>query len=232
MFQLKKSIAFKIIFALIITVSCVSTTQAKLGMAYVKNENKIGKWYFTSMMDTYTFSWASIKSSGLSNLRFTTFINTGIHANVNLKKNTAFYTGLELRNLGYADVINNTKYRYSGTYLGVPLGVRIGDLKSKTNLIAGTGFDLPLYYKAKYWEIGNKRNKIKERTSPNNILRPFNPYLFVGYQMKGIGVKFQYYPQSFWANIQGKPTTNLMYLSAMLDIKGSNIGIKKQAKSE
>jgi hypothetical protein len=207
--------------------------QARLGMALVKNENKIGKWYFSSLVDANTFSWALIKGSGISNMRYTAFVNTGAHANYNFKKNAAFFTGIEFRNVGYADVLANQRIRRSTTYFGIPLGVRIGDLKAKTEIIAGTGFDLPLYYKEKSWTIGDKKNKVKNRTSTNGILNGFNPYLFAGYKHKGLGLKLQYYPSSFYAKALPAAATNIVYASVILDMKsGGKKVAKKTALSE
>lgn len=226
----------KIILTTIIALGLIQISNAKVGMALVKNENKIGKWYFTSMIDGNTFSWANIKGSGISNTRYTCFVNTGLHANYNLKRKLAFYTGLELRNMGYANrnIANNLRYRVSTTYIGMPLGVRIGDLKTKTEVIAGTGFDIPTYYKYKSWTIGDKKNKVRETESASGLLRTFNPYLFLGYKYHGMGVKFQYYPSSFYVSTAAIEA-NLFYLSLILSPssgKGKSLIPKKEKDSE
>jgi hypothetical protein len=222
----------KIISALVTLTICSVSVHAKLGMSLVKNENKIGKWYFNALVDANTLSWAFINGNGASNFRFNNFVNTGLHATVNLKSKLAFYTGLEFRNMGFANRVVNLKYRHSTTYIGLPLGLRIGDLKSKTEFIGGTGFDVPTYYKYKSWNVGDKKNKFKTTKSSNGILRSFNPYLFVGYKMKGLGIKLQYYPQTFFVNSLS-PKTHLMYASLILDMaKGNKLPKKKVVPSE
>ncbi len=200
---------------LITSIITLVSLQAALAFAPAKNENKIGKWYFSSMMDASTFTWANIKNVGICGPRYTAFINSGAHANYNIRKNIAVFTGLEARNLGFADVVNNKRIRHKSTYIGLPLGLRIGNLKEKTELRFGTGFDVAASYKYKEWTVGDKQDKIKPNVNAS-ALRRFNPYVFAGYSFNNMGVKLQYYPKSFFA-ASNPVQVNLFYASVLFD---------------
>jgi hypothetical protein len=124
-------------------------------------------------------------------------------------------------------------FRARNYYMGIPLGLRIGDFRKKTELSLGGGVDFTLHHKEKIWIDGSKRSTKDKFNSAwfDNKYSPFvNPYLFVSGKVRGVGLKFQYYTGEF---LKGS-TNNLMYVGVIMSGSGkvsANRKTKKVQKS-
>src|SRR5690606_2903504 len=81
--------------------------------------------------------------------------------------------------------------------IGVPLGVKIGDMRNRNFVFLGGGVDVPFNYREK---IFIKRHDKIEKTSEwfSEQTATVMPYLFVGASVNpGFIVKASYYPGNF-----------------------------------
>ena len=133
----------------------VSTDSTKKSIKIdVSQTVPVGKFYFGNSLDGMIFSTALINNNGvksLGTLRFSAWINVGATYNYNLNKNVGIYTGLDLKNIGFIEKFDfqNTTVKSRLYTLGVPLGLRFGDLPKRNYFFIGGGIDLALHYKSK-----------------------------------------------------------------------------------
>jgi hypothetical protein len=179
------------------------------------NTNRPGKTYLTSDDDGIIFSWTQ-GAGYTSNIRFSMIVNTGFKYNYNFTKNVAIYSGFSLKNVGMADRFGDSVIRKRNYYAGIPIGLRLGNLKSRSEINIGGGVDFTIHHKEKFWTEGSKKStKQKENFAWfDNKYSPFvNPYVFGAFKLGGYGLKYQYYLQPF---LKGG-NTNLMYISLLMD---------------
>lgn len=158
------------------------------------------------------FSFANITDNGSeegSILRFSPVVNVQNWVNIDQSDNFGFFTGLSVRNVGFIyDVPNNStvKYDYPNetnvrkkfrTYnLGIPVGVKIGNLSDKF-IFVGYELELPLHYKEKTFINEDKEDKTSVWFS--NRVNTFNHSLMAGVQLPyGATLKFKYYLTNFF----------------------------------
>jgi hypothetical protein len=198
------------------------------------NKYKVGATYLSADDEGMIFSWAS-GGGYTSNVRFSAFLNTGVKYNYNVAKGVALFSGLTLRNVGTADrnsLTGSNKTivtRARNYYIGIPLGVRIGDFRKKTEIDFGGGVDFTLHHKQKQWDEGSRGStKVKFNCEwfDNKYSQLVNPYIFVAAKVRGTGLKFQYYTGEF---LKGS-NTNLMYVSVLMGGSGKMSANRKTKK--
>lgn len=165
------------------------------------------KFYFSNCFDGAMLTTAM--HSGAFNLhptipmtvstpRFSYFWNTGFNLNYDFSKNIGIFTGLGIKNLGFITKVKPTDSTIKRRVynLGLPIGLKIGNLKKKTYAFIGGGVDLPFNYREKGFINRGKKEKFNEWFSDRNAA--YMPYAFVGVSTKpGIYLKVQYYPGNF-----------------------------------
>jgi hypothetical protein len=168
-----------------------------VSIAFTQSDN-----YFTAGTETI-FSLADVdyEKGGTNNiLRFVPFINFHGYYNIDFSEKVGIYTGLGFRNVGYIldkyideeGVMVKKKFR---TYnLGIPLGIKIGNLK-KAFIYGGYEVELPFHYKEKTF-IDEKKEKFT--TWFSDRVEQFQHGFFVGLQLPyGANIKFKYYLSEF-----------------------------------
>jgi hypothetical protein len=190
-----------------------------------------------SQLDTYTttgleiiFSLADIEDNGAdqsSILRFAPVINIETMLNADMSDRFGLFTGLGIRNVGYIyghytdpEDGANYKKKFRSYNIGIPFGVKIGNLD---NLFLYGGYEVELawLYKEKTFEGGDKIGKITGWFSSRQEL--FQHGFLVGVQFPyGTNLKFKYYLSGFhnqdYVNASGfKPyeglNANVFYFS-------------------
>lgn len=160
----------------------------------------IGKGYFGNSLDGMIFSTSMIDNNGtksLGTLRFSAWFHIGFTYNYNFSKSVGIYTGIDMKNIGYIekfDLLNRTIKERVYT-IGVPLGIRLGNMERRDYIFLGGGADLAVHYKRKYWDNTTKKQKSGEWFSERT--EPILPYAFLGYARRGNTLKFQYYFGNF-----------------------------------
>jgi len=169
------------IFALAFAASFSAFAQDSDNYSEKKNNSKV---YYTKGGNASLLSFAQVTRDGeeVSTIpRFTMFFNIGTNANVDLGNHLGLFAGLNLTNIGMIteETIVGTvktdvfKYKQRVYALGVPVGIKIGDLR-------------------KFYVYGGA-----EAAYAINF-NPFMPAVFAGFQTKsGFGLKVQYYLTDF-----------------------------------
>ena len=132
--------------------------------------------------------------------RYSTFFHIGEQFHVNLGKSFGLYTGVGVRNIGMINRLNDTiKIKQRVYALGIPVGIKIGDMQKR--LYAALGAELELFFNYKQKTFlgsgrGDKVEKFNEWFSDRTPL--LNPSLFLEFKFKkGTYLKLRYYPLNF-----------------------------------
>jgi hypothetical protein len=160
----------------------------------------IRKAYWGNSLDGMIFSTALINNNGsnsLGTLRFSMFFHIGATYNYNFSKGVGIYTGLDIKNIGFIekyDAFDVTVKKRVYT-LGVPVGLRFGNMKTRDYFFLGGGLDVAFHYKEKAWSSLFNKTKSNEWFSDRSEI--LLPYIFAGVSLKGTTIKIQYYPTNF-----------------------------------
>lgn len=197
-----------------VTTTTTTTTATNADTTHVSSEKTVfsivfGKYpkhregvYVTHGGDGPLLSFASMKNNGehLRNIpRFTMFLNIGSNFNKDFSRNFGVFTGINLKNIGLiSKPTDSLKLKQRVYTLGVPLGIKVGDLSSGSLFFfAGGEIDMAINYKEKQFVNGDKVHKFNEWFSDRTPL--LMPSLFAGFRFNpGFGLKVQYYPQNFF----------------------------------
>ncbi len=161
----------------------------------------IQKYYLGGSLDAGIFSTATIKEPFGGNttgiLRFSYVINYGFSFNFNLSKHFGVFTGIDLKNVGFIEKIGDLTIKRRTYNLGVPVGIKIGNMKRKgAYMFLGGGVDVPVNYKEKEFTQRSSKAKFNEWFSARTPA--IMPYVFAGVKIKhGMTFKAQYYPNNF-----------------------------------
>lgn len=151
------------------------------------------------------FSFANIDSDSIdfeNILRWSPVFNFTRHLNYDLSRYVGLNVGLGIHNVGFIAKLpsapDGLKKKYRTYNLGLPLGLKIGDLNQRDPFFFFGGYEIemPIHYKEKTFHNGDKDNKISgwfsERTER------FAQSLYVGIQFpQGFALKFKYYLNNF-----------------------------------
>lgn len=206
---------------------------------YVKHRAR--KLYFNSGFDAALLQMSEITrfdKSKLSVLRFSYFGNVGVNMHYDLGKRVGLFTGLGIKNIGFIEKIADSTIKRRVYALGVPLGIKLGNMDKRRFFIAGGGVDFPVNYKEKGFVHRNSKTKTREWFSDR--VNPLMPYVFAGAALnRGLMIKLQFYPGNFMNasySVSNGTTisypfanysANLMYLSI-----GINPNLKFKKKDE
>ena len=172
----------------------------------------VQKFYVGGGLDGAIFSTATINkttpaspgtgtastTNSLGILRFSYFINIGVTFNFNPSRHFGFFTGVDLKNLGFIEDPNGVKIKHRTYNLGVPLGIKIGNMARKgAYIFLGGGVDAPVNYREKSFVIREQKiTKFNEWFSDRTP--QVMPYAFAGLVIRrGISLKVQYYLNNF-----------------------------------
>lgn len=158
----------------------------------------------------YIFSWGDVdddKSSVDGNpvdgepvVRFSAIFNPQEQLHIDFSRNFGLYTGIGMRNIGFinrfnVDTIGEVTVKQRQYTLGVPLALKVGNLKDNFYLAFGAELELFWNYKQKVF-YNNDKDKFSEWFSDNSEL--LNPSLFAEVNFKyGQFIRFRYYLNDF-----------------------------------
>lgn len=209
-----------------------TSTADKKGMHLPKGKRPTQKVYLSSGMDGYILSTATSNMGDggrLTTPRFTAFFHIGAHLNYDFSKNVGIFTGINIKNIGFIEKEGDLTTKRRTYTAGIPLGLKLGNVRNGHYLMLGGGVDFPFNYKEKAFVKRSDKDKFNEWFSERTpaVL----PYAFVGFHLHpGMSVKFQYYPtnflnEDFTQTVDGavsKPyagyKVNLMMLTLGIDI--------------
>jgi len=156
--------------------------------------------YWGSSMDGAIFSTALVQHTGraekLTTLRFSYIVNFGFNLNYDFNRHIGLMTGAGIKNIGFIEKFADSTVKRRVYALGVPLGVKIGNLHKRNFVFLGGGVDAPVNYREKGFIKRGDKEKFNEWFSERTPA--FMPYVFAGVSASpGVTLKLQYYPGNF-----------------------------------
>ncbi|HRO42554.1 MAG TPA: hypothetical protein PL009_06950 [Flavipsychrobacter sp.] len=158
------------------------------------------KLYVGNGLDFAMLSTAFVSKPGsgkkITTPRVTAIVNFGFTFHYDLTNKLGLMSGVGLRNMGFIEKENDWTIKRRVYSLGIPFGIKFGDLRNRTFVFGGAGIDLPFHYKEKVFK--NRSNKEKHGEWFGDQTPRILPFVFIGHSWDpGITVKFQYYPTNF-----------------------------------
>lgn len=163
------------------------------------------KLYISTGAEGFILSTTLQQKSGeainLSTPRFTGLVNIGLNLNYDFTKRVGVYAGLDIKNIGFIEKYDNpdsTVKRRVYTF-GIPVALKLGDVKYGSYLLIGGGVDFPFNYREKGFK--ERGNKVKFNEWFSERTPRVMPYFFVGVHLRPLlAFKLQYYPLNFMSN--------------------------------
>ncbi len=129
-------------------------------------------------------------------LRFSAWLNAGFVLEERFNNNLALVSGLNIRNVGMINKIDSIKLKHRVYGVGIPLGVRIGNLDKKVSVTLGAEAEFFMNYKVK--EYINKDKIYKNNRWFSDDVELFNPSVFAQVQFgKKYYIRMKYYLNNF-----------------------------------
>jgi hypothetical protein len=161
--------------------------------------------YWTSGGDGGIFSLATVEMNGREvrpSLRWSPVFNFGSNFNWDFINNAGIFLGWNVRNIGLItkDSLGKDDYFKRRIYmLGLPLGIKLGNMRNGNFFYFGGEFGLPFNYKEKYFPDGNRRRKTKFNEWFSERTPQFTTAAFAGFHFrKSLNVKVQYFFNNFF----------------------------------
>lgn len=165
-------------------------------------ETESSKRIYTTSSGEIIFSWADLTINGNeepSVMRFSPVINIQNWVNMDYSENFGAFSGLSVRNVGFiADKPDDPSIRkkYRTYNIGIPLGVKIGNLSNKF-LFVGYELEIPIHYKEKTFV--NEDKEEKDDIWFSSRVNTINHSVMAGIQLPyGATLKFKYYLTNFF----------------------------------
>ncbi len=160
----------------------------------------VKKFYVGSSLDGAIFSVSTLtspfSSQKTSTFRFSYFINLGVTFNYDFTKHVGLYTGVDLKNIGFIEKKNDSTIKRRTYNLGIPLGIKFGNVENHMYGFVGGGVDFPLNYREKGFVKRGHKEKLSEWFSDRTPATM--PYIFAGVCIKpGVTIKLQYYLNNY-----------------------------------
>jgi hypothetical protein len=158
------------------------------------------KWYPTSSGEII-FSAASIENKGNegeSVIRFSPVFNSQNYINRDIGEYFGFFSGLNIRNVGFIfkDEVGSGRTKYRTYNLGVPVGIKLGNLKDNF-LYGGYEIEFPFHYKEKRFVNEKKTEKFSVWFS-KRVPAYYHSFI-LGLELKsGLNFKLKYYLTNFF----------------------------------
>lgn len=191
-----------LLLALLLTGVCTSTcaqpkpdTVSKL----LVDASTTRKLYAGNGLDFAMLSTAFVSRGGNTELtvpRFTAVVNFGFSLHYDVSNKFGLLSGVGLRNMGFIEKQGDRTYKHRVYSLGIPLGIKFGDLRNRNFAFGGAGVDFPFHYKEKTFV--SRSNKTKQSEWFGAQTPRVLPFFFLGHSWDpGITIKLQYYPTNF-----------------------------------
>lgn len=178
---------------LLLTLFIIGLTHS--GFAQIKS--------YPSSSGEMIFSFAEIRKNGQDispNLRWSPVFNWQVFSNHDFNQHVGLFYGLAIRNVGFIyDVPQSDTMKKHRTYnIGIPIGLKLGNLSKDMFLYGGYEFEMPFHYKEKTFVNKDKKDDKVSVYFPNQV-EWYTQSVFVGVNFKyGANIKFKYYLNNFF----------------------------------
>ncbi len=198
-----------------------------------KNPHPINKFYVATGGELI-FAFGDQRADSLqfdNKLRFSLFPHIQQQYHYNFNKAFGFYTGISFINVGFRHNISTAstsfELRQRSFSFGVPLALKIGNMKNGNYIAIGGSAELMIRYKYKIY-YNDKKEKYADWFSDKVNL--FNPSLFVDIRNKTGGyIRFKYYLGDFLSTTSSTftlptTTTNISFTPTQSSLFYISIG--------
>ena len=190
------------------------------------------RWYAGNAFDGAIFSTAIFEKPGrtreLTTLRFS-LLNIGYHFHYDFGGRFGLFTGIGIKNIGFIEKEGDLTIKRRVYTIGVPLGIKLGNMQKGHYGFIGGGVDFPFNYREKVFVRRKDKQKFNEFFSDRTDY--YMPYVFAGVSFgSATTIKVQYYQNNFLNTgyteidngITRKPYSgykaNLLYITLGFDI--------------
>lgn len=182
---------------------CLIVLNATAQESSGSSESSGQKNNYLSFSTEMIFSFAAIDNHGNdegNKMRWAPVINPNWLYNHDFSQNMGMFTGLFIRNVGFIyddpnDSLNNTKLKFRTYNIGVPLGLKFGNI-DKVLFFAGYEVEFPFVYKEKLFINEDKEDK--DVIWFSDRVEQFQHGVMGGFQFRhGATLKFKYYLSNF-----------------------------------
>jgi hypothetical protein len=161
---------------------------------------KTNRWYWGNSFEGAMFSTGNVQNlrfgSKLAILRFTYFINAGSVLNFKVSNGFTAFTGIDIKNIGFIEKMSDSTLKHRTYNVGVPVGIKLGDIAGHRYFFAGIDIETPVNYKEKVFTSRNHKSKFNEWFSDRTST--FMPGIFAGFSVHpGVSFKLEYYLSNF-----------------------------------
>jgi hypothetical protein len=168
---------------------------------YVNGQSNDSSVYM-AMGGEIVLAFSNINPSSFNSIpRLSAFLHLQFQLHWNTGKHTGFYTGMALRNIGiiYKEPVpgpgDAIRYKHRAYTLGLPLALKLGNMKKDAFVYAGGEMEWAFHYKQKRFEDGHK--EISNNWFGHQV-HHFLPSVFAGFKLSGgLNIRFKYYPCNF-----------------------------------
>ncbi len=161
--------------------------------------------YLSSGGDGGIFSLATVEMDGRTVrpiLRWSPVFNFGSNFNWDFAEHGGVFLGWNVRNIGLItrDSIGKEDLFKRRIYmLGLPLGIKVGNMRNGNFFYFGGEFGIPFNYKEKYFPDGDRRRKTKFNEWFSERTPQFTTAAFAGFHFRrSLNVKVQYFLNNFF----------------------------------
>ena len=167
---------------------------------YSQEESKSGFYYKTASEIIFSGGQMNIEGADVNPVvRFSAFLHFQEQMHYDFGRSVGFFTGIGMRNIGFINLLGDSLRLKQRVYsLGIPLALKIGNLKSGNFIVLGGEAEFFFNYKQKTFLNGrqNKIDKFNEWFSSRTNL--FNPSAFVEFHFnKNKYIRLKYYLNDF-----------------------------------
>ena len=189
-----KKLVMKYIFQKLITVALL------LFCTNLNASAQIEKYKTYSLEFIFSKANYSINENQISTpVRFTCFFHTSTNYHVDIGKYFGVFSGFGIRNVGFTSDHGDTALKRRNYYIGIPLAIKLGNLKEDNYVFGGIEGEMGLNYKEKLFIHDKKVSVSSEWFSDKTPL--FMPSVFAGINFKsGLNIKVKYYLKDFLKN--------------------------------
>lgn len=178
---------------LLLLLACCATLQAQ---TLTKS-----KFYSLTSWE-FMLSGAAIDNNGKdegSVVRFSGVVNWQNHVHYDISDKAGLFFGTSIHNVGFIYNVpdSGVKKKFRTYNIGIPIGLKVGNMEKESYLYGGYELEFPFNYKEKTFEDERKTDKFSVWFSGRVPVMYHS--LMLGYHSpKGIGLKFKYYLTGFF----------------------------------
>jgi hypothetical protein len=198
-------------YAITVLVALLAATAVDAQRSYITTDGEM------------IFSLADVTRGGVpldSDLRWTVWYHSGTYHNHDITRGLGLFYGMAIRNVGFIthdEVLGGTNYstiKRRSYSLGLPVGIKLGDLKRNMFLFGGAEYEWLFHYKEKRFLDGERIYRGRDWFSHQT--NRFIPSLYAGINFPSqTAITFKFYLEDFMNSSYREPVSGIMPYTGM-----------------